>query len=561
MKNQQSFLIKLVLSILIILGSVSENVAQVQLRDTTISWQHHSFELNSDYSIKTYSTNDNDIDTIVFKTAKVIENSLIRLVLIPEYGGRILSFVYKPTGHEYLYQSECGSAYNIESGIFYYDWLMVYGGIFPTFPEPEHGKTWLLPWDFSVLKQSSDTITIRMEYTDTTSYSRAPLTYNNGTTAITCQVDVSVFSKSSMWDFNVRLINNKNENVKYEYWTCTTLTPGSEIGNTGSPLNSEIIIPIEKYFAGWSPRSWIGNNNSTYDLSRINMLDEWSDMGIAYAENFQGNYWGVINHENEEGVFRVCDNNETRGLKLWTWGRNNIDNNLFDFSNGGADNYIELWAGVSESFFTDASIGPNQEITWNESYCPTVNLSSICSMNQIGAVDLEWVPEKSEAKYTLNTFNADRNYAVELAIEGSSLQHSITSHQVKFEPNGQSRMFSLDSLNLTDGVYTLSFNMYDSESNLVLSAEKIIEINTASIRNTRQTNDNLIVSQIDRNKFRLEVRNSAKFKYKVMSISGSTYLTGSSDYPSNSISIRTPGLYLIEVKHDDQISIMKVMVE
>jgi len=561
MKNQQSFLIKLVLSILIILGSVSENVAQVQLRDTTISWQHHSFELNSDYSIKTYSTNDNDIDTIVFKTAKVIENSLIRLVLIPEYGGRILSFVYKPTGHEYLYQSECGSAYNIESGIFYYDWLMVYGGIFPTFPEPEHGKTWLLPWDFSVLKQSSDTITIRMEYTDTTSYSRAPLTYNNGTTAITCQVDVSVFSKSTMWDFNVRLINNKNENVKYEYWTCTTLTPGSEIGNTGSPLNSEIIIPIEKYFAGWSPRSWIGNNNSTYDLSRINMLDEWSDMGIAYAENFQGNYWGVINHENEEGVFRVCDNNETRGLKLWTWGRNNIDNNLFDFSNGGADNYIELWAGVSESFFTDASIGPNQEITWNESYCPTVNLSSICSMNQIGAVDLEWVPEKSEAKYTLNTFNADRNYAVELAIEGSSLQHSITSHQVKFEPNGQSRMFSLDYLNLTDGVYTLSFNMYDSESNLVLSAEKIIEINTASIRNTRQTNDNLIVSQIDRNKFRLEVRNSAKFKYKVMSISGSTYLTGSSDYPSNSISIRTPGLYLIEVKHDDQISIMKVMVE
>jgi len=561
MKNQQSFLIKLVLSILIILGSVSENVAQVQLRDTTISWQHHSFELNSDYSIKTYSTNDNDIDTIVFKTAKVIENSLIRLVLIPEYGGRILSFVYKPTGHEYLYQSECGSAYNIESGIFYYDWLMVYGGIFPTFPEPEHGKTWLLPWDFSLLKQSSDTITIRMVYTDTTSYSRAPLTYNNGTTAITCQVDVSVFSKSSMWDFNVRLINNKNENVKYEYWTCTTLTPGSEIGNTGSPLNSEIIIPTEKYFAGWSPRSWIGNNNSTYDLSRINMLDEWSDMGIAYAENFQGNYWGVINHENEEGVFRVCDNNETRGLKLWTWGRNNIDNNLFDFSNGGADNYIELWAGVSESFFTDASIGPNQEITWNESYCPTVNLSSICSMNQIGAVDLEWVPEKSEAKYTLNTFNADRNYAVELVIEGSSLQHSITSHQVKFEPNGQSRMFSLDSLNLTDGVYTLSFNMYDSESNLVLSAEKIIEINTASIRNTRQTNDNLIVSQIDRNKFRLEVRNSAKFKYKVMSISGSTYLTGSSDYPSNSISIRTPGLYLIEVKHDDQISIMKVMVE
>ncbi len=29
----------------------------------------------------------------------------------------------------------------MKAGNFYYDWLMVYGGIFPTFPDPEHGRS------------------------------------------------------------------------------------------------------------------------------------------------------------------------------------------------------------------------------------------------------------------------------------------------------------------------------------------------------------------------------------------------------------------------------------
>jgi hypothetical protein len=73
-------------------------------------------------------------------------------------------------------------------------------------------------------------------------------------------------------------------------------------------------------------------------------------MGIAYAYDLTDNFWGVINHENEEGIFRISENIETPGMKFWSWGKNNVDNNLFDFSNGGQDNYIELWAGVSESF-------------------------------------------------------------------------------------------------------------------------------------------------------------------------------------------------------------------
>ena len=45
-------------------------------------------------------------------------------------------------------------------------------------------------------------------------------------------------------------------------------------------------------------------------------------MGIAYAapDMQGGNFWGVINHDNEEGIIRIADNTVTPGLKMWTWG-------------------------------------------------------------------------------------------------------------------------------------------------------------------------------------------------------------------------------------------------
>ena len=51
---------------------------------------------------------------------------------------------------------------------------MVFGGIFPTFPDPEHGRTWLRPWDFKVVKESAGEVTVSMSIKDDTEYAAAP---------------------------------------------------------------------------------------------------------------------------------------------------------------------------------------------------------------------------------------------------------------------------------------------------------------------------------------------------------------------------------------------------
>src|SRR5271166_2468437 len=163
----------------------------VSLSESTIAWSTVKYATDAENGLVSGSLDKNTIVDRTFKTY-VIENRYLKVTLLPEFGGRILSIIYKPTGHEELYRNAVGVPYGIGAGNFYYDWLMVYGGIFPTFPDPEHGKTWLKPWDFKVVKQSDDDVTVAMSLTDDFAYAAAPQKFRRGSTGIEATYYVSL---------------------------------------------------------------------------------------------------------------------------------------------------------------------------------------------------------------------------------------------------------------------------------------------------------------------------------------------------------------------------------
>src|SRR5215475_4780159 len=118
---------------------------RVSLSESTINWSTVKYATDAENGFVSGSLDKTTIVDRTFKTY-LLENRYLKVTLVPEFGGRILSIIYKPTGHEQLYRTDVGVPYGIKAGNFYYDWLMVYGGIFPTFPDAEHGKTWLKPW-------------------------------------------------------------------------------------------------------------------------------------------------------------------------------------------------------------------------------------------------------------------------------------------------------------------------------------------------------------------------------------------------------------------------------
>src|SRR5436309_13165671 len=138
---------------------------RVSLSEETITWSTVKYATDAENGFVSGSLDKKTIVDRPFRV-HVLENRYLKVTLLPQFGGRILSIIYKPTGHEQLYRTEVGVPYGIAGDTFYYDWEMVVGGIFPTFPDAEHGKTWLKPWDFKVVKKTDGEVTVSMSIHD-----------------------------------------------------------------------------------------------------------------------------------------------------------------------------------------------------------------------------------------------------------------------------------------------------------------------------------------------------------------------------------------------------------
>jgi Domain of unknown function (DUF5107) len=361
---------------------------KVSLSESAMKWSTVKYATTAENGFVDGSLDKTTIIDRTFKTY-VLENRFLRVVLLPEFGGRILSMIYKPTGHEELYRTEVGVPYGIKAGNFYYDWLMVYGGIFPTFPDAEHGKTWLKPWGFKVVKQAADEVTVSMSLKDDFEYSAPPSRFRKGSTGIEAIYYVTLKADRAALDARAVLKNPTAATIDYEYWTCTTLAPGSDPKDPKATGGAEIIAPIGAYSTpNWSKNLSEGDASAgpgRYRFEKLRFFKNWPTMGIAYAAPDMGaaNFWGAINHDNEEGIIRIADNRVTPGLKMWTWGFPSFSNetNPRKDPNEGRP-YIELWAGVSDQFFESASLPARGDVSIVETYSPTVGMSNVTHANE-----------------------------------------------------------------------------------------------------------------------------------------------------------------------------------
>src|ERR1700761_7154579 len=255
---------------------------RVSLTRSTTVWNTVKYATGADNGFIDGSLDAHAIVERHFKTW-VIENRFLKVTLLPEFGGRIISIIYKPTGHEELYRNEVGMPYGMKGGTFYYDWMMVYGGIFPTFPDPEHGKTWLRPWAFKVVTQNDDEVTVSMSLTDDFDYAAAPKQFRRGSTGLEMTYSVTLKADRAAVDALMVLTNPSSQPVDYEYWTCTTLAPGSPPEHPRATAGAEIIGPIAAYSTPrWSNNlsrgdESLGPGRSRFD--RLRYFRNWPTMG------------------------------------------------------------------------------------------------------------------------------------------------------------------------------------------------------------------------------------------------------------------------------------------
>ena len=412
--------------------------AQVTLRDSSISWLTYDHSIGANMTLATYSLDPSRLIERRFNTL-IIENEYLKVTLLPEYGGRIISMIYKPTGHEQLYQNPVGAPYGWWwTGTFYYNWLMIYGGIFPTLPEPEHGKSWFMPWETEIMDASTDTVRIKMSWTDDVTFSE----YSRyGPTEIEADFIVTLAAGKTSLDVEVVLHNNADTDQRYEYWTNASMAPGSEgtLYQAKATEGAEILIPVEKlkipsWATGITPieRRVIGERD-TYVFDNLRMYKNWEGSGSAFSRPaLEENYWGVINHDNEEGLIRVADNNETPYVKIWTFGFP-LSTTIDPFnpplaSDTASDLYfsrpfIELWAGVSSEFNVPAILPASSEKRWTETYIPTVGLADVTHASEEVVANFGF-RENDAALLTLNFIATTPMEELRIVVTGQGEVHT-----------------------------------------------------------------------------------------------------------------------------------------
>ena len=325
----------------------------------------------------------------------VLENGYLRVTLLPKYGGRILSIVHKPTNQELLYQNPIGTPYLMGEGIFYYDYLVIMGGIFPSFPEPEHGKYWNQPYDLAVVSESKDAITVRMSRRDDLAVATGvPSKYDVGRTDVLVELDVTLRAGSTSVELGTKLTNTKSTAIpKLEYWTVTTLAPGSTPGTTAIPLNTRILAAMDKVHLLESSWAWFGSaeervSGEIFKWKNLASFKNWMDQGTAFANpDYRANWSGLLNEDKGRGVVRVSDNVKTPGLKLWTFGPQGLNININD-STVWVRPTIEMWHGITPEFWMRGTMAANEVRQWNQSFFPILGLTGVTAASENGAVQL-----------------------------------------------------------------------------------------------------------------------------------------------------------------------------
>jgi uncharacterized protein DUF5107 len=366
----------------------------VKRTNSTFAFQHFPVQTNASNVWNGSATPGQQLTSTTFDTV-VLENGYLKVTLLPSYGGRILSIVHKPTGRELLYQNPVGTPYLMQEDIFYYDYLVIMGGIFPSFPEPEHGKYWNQPYKLDVVSETPEAITLRMSRRDDQDLAAGvPTRYDVGRTDVLVEVDVTLHAGRSSLQLDTKLTNTRTSAVpKFEYWTVTTLAPGSTPGQTAIPTNTRILAQMPQVHLLESSWAWFGKaeervSGEVFKWNNLSRFENWVEQGTAFANpSYQANWSGLINYDNEIGILCVSDPVATPGLKLWTFGKDSVTTNVKD-STQWLRPTIEMWHGITPEFWNRASLAAGEVRKSSASYFPTLGMKDVTAASDNGALFL-----------------------------------------------------------------------------------------------------------------------------------------------------------------------------
>jgi Tfp pilus assembly protein PilF len=372
----KSFLFILVL-LLVNLFAVAQNNAPA-IREykkvfTTYPFSDPDPVPKPDAKIYPYFRYDGFTDNPIQKEWKVVEleNDYIKLVILPEVGGKVWSATEKSTGKDFVYNNHVVKFRDIAMRG---PWTS--GGVEANYGIIGHTPNCATPVDFITIKKEDGSVSCVIGVLDL-------LTRTSWRLDINLPKDKAYFTTSSFW------FNATSFEQPYYTWMNTGLKAAG---------NLQFIYPGKNYlghegeYSDWPVNKKNGKEISFYNNNNFGGYKSYHVFG-KYSDFF-GGYW----HDGEFGMGRYANHDDKAGKKIWIWGLSQqgmIWEKLLTDTDG---QYVEVQSGrlfnqsAENSMLTPfkhRSFSPYQSDTWTEYWFPVKQTRGFVKANNYGAVNVK----------------------------------------------------------------------------------------------------------------------------------------------------------------------------
>lgn len=309
--------------------------------------------------------------------AQVLENEYLKVVILPELGGRIYQITHKPSGKNFLYNNRILKP--TPWGMPEQDGWLAAGGIEWAFPTREHGYEWNAPWNARVEHDAQGASVV--------------LTDSNASDRPRVQVRVTLPAHAAYLAVSPRVENPTTQPRRIQFWSNAQLNlgaKGSLSPETRFYLPGDTVL-VHSTANGWVPPESVPQANATAPAAPVALSDlagrdlrvyrNWDNyLGVFDADTAQGDlaqaFVGAYNYTTGSGIARIFTPELTPGVKLFAFGPHFCCRELFTGDNA---EYFELWGGLTRTFFADDDLilQPGETRAWTEYFLPLSDTNGI----------------------------------------------------------------------------------------------------------------------------------------------------------------------------------------
>ena len=302
-------------------------------------------------------------------TAVWLENDYLRVMVLPELGGRIQRAYDKTNGYDFVYYNEV-----IKPALVGLTGPWISGGIEFNWPQ-HHRPTTFGPTDFRTVENADGSVAVELSEVDQMYGTKGKMTFTLYPDKAYIEIKGQLYNRTSLpqtflWWANPAVAVNDNTQSVFPPDVCAVFDHGKR-DVSKFPIATGVYYKHD-YGAG-------------VDISRYKNIPVPTSYMCAHSDyNFVGGY----DYGAEAGILHVADHHVSPGKKQWTWGCGDFgrawDRNLTD-SNGP---YIELMTGMYCDNQPDFTwLKPFEEKTFTQYFMPykaagyVKNASRECVLN------------------------------------------------------------------------------------------------------------------------------------------------------------------------------------